>query len=259
MNTWSVIKKRGLPKLKNPVLIEGLPGIGNVGKVAVDFLVDEINADKFCELFSYSLPHSVFVNEENLVELPTIAMYYKKSKSRDIIFLCGDVQPIDEKSSYEFCETVLDVIQGANVSEIITLGGIGLPAIPKKPRVYCTGNSKETVTRYIKNSAMEKTLYGVVGPIVGVSGLLLGLSKKRNINAVSILAETYSHPMYLGLKGAREIVDILNKMLSLKINMKDLDREIDEIENEMAEARNSKPSPLKKIQNKLGKDISYIG
>ena len=28
-------------KLKNPILIEGLPGIANVGKIAVDFMIDE--------------------------------------------------------------------------------------------------------------------------------------------------------------------------------------------------------------------------
>ena len=33
-------------KIKDPVLIEGLPGMGNVGKIAVDFLIDVLNAKK---------------------------------------------------------------------------------------------------------------------------------------------------------------------------------------------------------------------
>lgn len=262
MNTWKVIKNKEFPKLKRPVLVEGLPGIGSVGKVAVDFVIDEVKAVKVCDLFSHALPHSVFVNDENLVELPTISVYYKKFRSNraDLLFLSGDAQPVDENSSYAFCEKVLDVIQSLNTKEIITLGGIGLPHIPKKPKVYCTGNSKELIKKYIRGTAIEKNLYGVVGPIVGVSGLLLGLSKKRNINAVSLLAETYSHPMYLGLKGAREIVKILNQKLALKINMHDLDREIEEIEGEITEAaRKRRQSPLQKIQSKLGKDMSYIG
>ena len=28
--------------IRNPVLIEGLPGIGNVGKIVVDFLIDQL-------------------------------------------------------------------------------------------------------------------------------------------------------------------------------------------------------------------------
>ena len=76
--SWKVKAFRKLPKLKNPVLIEGLPGIGNVGKVAVDFMIEDLNAEKCCDFSSYSLPPSVFVNEKSLVELPTIEMYYKK-------------------------------------------------------------------------------------------------------------------------------------------------------------------------------------
>ena len=41
-------------KLKDPVLIEGLPGIGNVGRIAAGYLVSELNMKKFAELYS---PH----------------------------------------------------------------------------------------------------------------------------------------------------------------------------------------------------------
>ena len=43
-NYWKIMQFGKIPKLDNPVFIEGLPGIGNVGKVAVDFLIDEIKA-----------------------------------------------------------------------------------------------------------------------------------------------------------------------------------------------------------------------
>ena len=36
------IKKISRPKLKNPILIEGLPGMGNVGKIAVDFMIENL-------------------------------------------------------------------------------------------------------------------------------------------------------------------------------------------------------------------------
>src|SRR3989344_4241080 len=124
------------PALRNPLMIEGLPGIGNVGKVAVDFLVDELNAVKLYEIHSYSFPHSVFVNEDNLVELPTVGIYYKKRKTRDLLFLAGDVQPVDEVSSYEFSEKMLDLLHELNGKEIITIGVIGLAETPKNPKVY---------------------------------------------------------------------------------------------------------------------------
>jgi uncharacterized protein len=263
-NHWKIDQLGRAPRLNKPILIEGLPGIGNVGKVAVDFLIDELKAVKLYEITSYTFPHSVFVNEDNLVELPIIEIFYRQRKGKpDLILLGGDVQPIDEISSYEFSEKMLDIAQKYNTRELITLGGIGLNDIPKKPKVYTTGNSKGIIKRYSKGNPINK-LYGVVGPIVGVSGLLLGLSTRRKIEAVSFLAETYGHPMYLGIKGAKEMLRILNANLDLKIDVNKLDKEIKDIESEVlkkTEQMNevSQNMALKKLSKKLGKDLDYIG
>ncbi len=41
-------------ELNNPVFIEALPGIGHVGKLAADHMIDEFNATKFAEIYSPS-------------------------------------------------------------------------------------------------------------------------------------------------------------------------------------------------------------
>jgi uncharacterized protein len=265
MSTWKIEQVGKKPKLRRPIFIEGLPGIGNVGKVAVDFLIDELKATKLYEISSYTFPHSVFVNEDNLVELPMIEVFYKKFREhrQDLILLAGDVQPTDEVSSYEFSDKVLDMVEQFKGKEVITLGGIGLAEVPKKPKVYCTGNSKKIIQKY-KNGLINDKLYGVVGPIVGVSGLLVGLAKKRKIEAISFLAETYGHPMYLGIKGAREILMFLDKKLNLKISVGRLDKEIKEIESDIIKRTEqfeevARQTALKKLKSKFGKEVDYIG
>src|SRR3989344_8336636 len=259
-NYWNIAQFGKMPKLNKPVFIEGLPGIGNVGKIAVDFLIDELKATKLYEITSYTFPHSVFVNEDNLVELPIVEIFYKKLDGRqDLLLLGGDVQPIDEVSSYEFSEKMLDIVEKLDGAEVITLGGIGLGEIPKKPKVYCTANSKKIIQKY-KSDLVTNKLYGVVGPIVGVSGLLLGLASKRNIQAISFLAETYGHPMYLGIKGAKEILRVLDFNLKLKLDINKLDKEIKDIESELMKKTEqlsdvTKQFALKKLQKKLGKDL----
>jgi len=263
--TWEITKTvKKMPKLRKPILIEGLPGIGNVGKVAVDFIIEELKAKKIYDIFSYTFPHSVFVNEENLVSLPQISLYYKKFKNKrnDLLLLAGDIQPTDEVASYEFTEKILDIFEKLNGKEVITLGGIGLSTAPKKPKIYCTGNSKEIIKKYKNGIKLDEKLYGVVGPIIGVSGLLLGMAEKRNIKAISFLAETLGHPLYLGINGSREIIKILDKKLELKVDIKKLEKEIDEAESEMMKITKgltdvSKQTALKKIKNKF--DLSYIG
>lgn len=250
------IEEIGNNKIQNPVLIEGLPGIGNIGKIAVDFIVDNLKAKKIFTINSYNFPHAVFINENHLVELPTIDIYHKKVNGKDILLLSGDIQPIDERSCYEFCDAVLDLIQKYKGKEIITIGGIGLQQIPNNPQVYCTANSSKIIKKY-KSKNLESNIYGVVGPIMGVTGLLVGLSKKRNINSIAFLAETFGHPKYLGIKGSREVLKILDNKLKLNLNLKKLDSEIGEIEKEIR----LKESKIRKNSDKnIGANFQdYIG
>ncbi len=268
MSSWRFEQaKKSLPSLNRPILVEGLPGIGNVGKIAVDFIIDKTKAEKLYDISSNTMPHSVFVNEDNLIDMPRIEMYYKKTKGTkpDLLLLTGDVQPSDEVSCHEFCEDILVIAKKFKAKELITIGGIGLQDVPKTPKVYITGNDKAMVSRYCKGTKVSNKIYGVVGPIVGASGLLLGLSmKKKKIPAVSLLAETISHPYFLGIKGAREVLKALNIKLRLDINLKELDKEIKSLEAEMLQktkelSQISKETALKKIEGKFGKEVTYIG
>src|SRR3989344_5626104 len=98
------------PTLKTPILIEGLPGIGNVGKIAMDFLVENVHAKKIMSIHSHYFPHSVFINEKNLIDIPILNIYHASINKQDFLFLAGDVQPIDEPSCYEFCELIIDIL-----------------------------------------------------------------------------------------------------------------------------------------------------
>jgi uncharacterized protein (TIGR00162 family) len=243
-------------KINSPILIEGLPGIGNVGKIVVDYIVEELKAEKIIEFFAYCLPNSVFVNEDNLVALPRLELYYKRINNQDYLFLAGDVQPATEEGSYSFTELILDMMQKYGCKEIITLGGIGLAEIPQMPVVYCASNDLKFIEKFIKAGA-KKEVYGVVGPIMGVSGLLVGLAAKRKIKATALLAETLGHPMYLGLLGAKSSLVILCKTYNLKVSLKELDKEIKIMESEDGDDHDPKLSSLQKL--KRLKEMSYIG
>lgn len=260
-NIWIIKDIRDVPELNDPVLIEGLPGIGNVGKVAVDFLIDELDAKKVCSFHSYSMPHSVFVTENNLVELPNLTLYYvKRKKGRDLLLLAGDIQPIDEMSCYQFSERMLDVFKELGGKEIITLGGIGLQEVPETPKVYCTANKRAIVTRYKKGVKIHDKLYGVVGPIIGVSGLLVGMATDWKMQAIALLAETYGHPMHLGIKGAREILKIISKKHGISLKLSELDREVKKIEEELLK-RKEEVMDVQSTMSKSKKteEVKYIG
>ena len=235
-----------------------MPGIGNVGKVVADFLIEHSKAQKIISFFSHTLPNSVFVGEDNLIELPKIELYHANVKGQDYLILTGDVQPSDELASYAFTEELLKrASEEWDVKTIITLGGIGLQEAPMEPDIYVTGNDEKLIKQFTKEGANNE-VYGVVGPIIGVTGLLLGLSKEKNIPAAALLAETLGHPMYLGLRGAKETLKLIAKVFKLSYPLDEIDEEIDAMEDEDQE--DVDPATKKHLKKlKHYRDTNYIG
>lgn len=253
---FSLVSKTKI-RLENPILIEGLPGIGNVGKIAVDFMIEKLAAEKLYTVYSHYLPHSVFVNEENVIELPKIELYYKKfRKKRDILFLAGDTQPIDEPSCFSFCERLIHVAGQYHCKEFITLGGIGLNELPKEPKLFITGTSKKIIKKY-KTGRLNEKLYGQVGPIVGVTGVLVALAKLKKKEAISILGETLGHPMFIGVKASKEILTFFNETFGLNLNLRYLDAEIKDMEKELKVV--DELELLHSAEQKKKGKVSYIG
>ncbi|MBW2995401.1 PAC2 family protein [Candidatus Woesearchaeota archaeon] len=252
---WKIKAVDKVPKLKNPVMIEGLPGIGNVGKISVDFIIDNLKAKKIYDIFSYNLPHSVFIKENSLVELPKLEIYYKKGKKQDIILLSGDVQPVGEQGCYAFCNQILEIANNLKCREIVTIGGIGLEKPPQdEPKVYCAASCENVIKDFEKKTKVNRKSYGVVGPVVGVTGVLVGLSDK--IPAIALLAETYAHPLYIGIRGERAILKVLEDKYNLGINIEHLDDEIKDVEAEVIKKTKEMQNLTKK---KSGKALNYIG
>ena len=55
--------------LKDAILLEGLPGVGNVGKLAAMHLIEELKAKKCLEIYSSHFPPQVLINEDGIVNL----------------------------------------------------------------------------------------------------------------------------------------------------------------------------------------------
>lgn len=258
MSEWKTTTLKKV-KLNKPVLIVGMPGIGNVGKIAADLMVDQFKADKIISFFSDCLPNSVFVQEDNMVELPRIEIKHKKKGKNDFLFLVGDVQPMKEEDSYAFAHAVLGVASKHKCREIVTLGGIGLHEPPLKSKVYCTGNDKRFIEEFVKLGANNK-LHGVVGPIMGISGLLLGLSKEKKIRAACLLAETYAHPMHIGLREAKELMKILEEKYKLGLDMNKIEKDITKLEKDLKPIfKQQELLEEEKLTGMSHQDTSYIG
>ena len=84
------------PKLETPVFVEGLPGFGNVGKIAARLLIESSRAELFAELYSPFFPDYVIVGKSGICRPPRYAFYASSMEKSHLIVLTGDAQPSED-------------------------------------------------------------------------------------------------------------------------------------------------------------------
>src|SRR4030043_244615 len=115
------------PVLRDPVFVEGLPGVGNVGKLAAEHLVDQLKAVKFAELFSKYFPPQVLVSDSGTIRLVRNQLYYlqRPQSANDLVIMVGDYQGLTPDGQYELSDKTLKLAKDFGVKKIFTLGGYG--------------------------------------------------------------------------------------------------------------------------------------
>jgi uncharacterized protein (TIGR00162 family) len=210
----------------NPVLIEGVPGLGLVGKIALRYLIKQLKAKKIAYLYSPHFPYFVLVNKKGNVRLLRgVFYYYQNPKGTDIILFTGDSQSQTIEGQYEIADRMLDFSEKHGVKSIATIGGYRLE--PKeKPKVFIAATSPELLNRAIQSGA---TLSASGSPIVGTAGLILGLSKFKKIEALCLLGETRGYlPDPLA---AKSVLEVLSSTFNFDVDLSGLNEEIDKAEN----------------------------
>src|SRR2546428_421456 len=130
-----VIRYLAHPKLEAPIFIEGLPGIGNVGKLAAEHLKDELKGVKFAEISSKSSPPQVLVQDDGQVKLVNNEMHHvKRNNGTDLVLLTGDYQGLTPEGQYELSDFILKELQKLGVRRVFTLGGYGMGRMVTEPR-----------------------------------------------------------------------------------------------------------------------------
>jgi uncharacterized protein (TIGR00162 family) len=218
------------PSIKSPILIEGLPGVGNVGKLAAEHLIEELHAEKFADLYSKHFPPQVLVGDNGVVKLVNNEFHFVKSPNKngnDLIILVGDYQGMTPEGQYELASKILDLAKEFGVKKIFTLGGYGLGRVVEYPRVLGATTNKDLVE--------DMKEYGITFPkgepgsgIVGASGLLLGLGKLLGIESVCLMGETSGY--FADPKAAQAVLEVLTKILGVSVDFKQLELKAKEID-----------------------------
>lgn len=254
------------PKLRNPLFIEGLPGIGHVGRIAAGFLIEELKAKKFADLISSHFMHYVLLHQSSSVHMLKNEFYYWKGRGnqRDLIILIGDSQSIDSEGHYEIGEEILSFAKKMGVKEMITLAGFGVGESKQKPRVIGAVSGPEIMKKY-KKFNIDFDAGSKIGTIVGASGLLLGMGKYYDIDGVCLLGETAGYPILPDPKAAEAIIKVLSSILNIKLDTGKLQKKVKEMEDFIKKIEDMQRKTLASLagpqrpDKKEGEQLSYIG
>ncbi len=255
MQTHIEIEKK--PDVQNPLLVVGLTGIGNVGRTAVSYLIDQLEASKFAELYSPHFPHITILNENDEMQLLNNEFYfYKNPDGDDVIFMTGHTQSVSPEGHYEIVETVLNTLADYNIKEIITIGGFGAGEIVEEPSVYGIVSNAEIQKRY-ENTDMS--FDHSVGEVIGASGLFIGIGKRHGIDGLCILGET---PGFLlsDPKATEEVLKNVESILNIDIDYENVNEKIQELEKVLNKIQKLQGDLMQGQGQQQGeKDLTYIG
>ncbi len=214
------------PKLKNPVLIAAWPGMGNVAIRAVTYLKDQIGAKRLGEISieDYFAPTGANVIHQVIepIKIPKNHLYYYRAPSgdSDLLLFIGSEQPIPHRE-YDFAKEILNLSEIYSIKKVFTAAAAPSDMNFKEdPRVFAVPNQKEMLDKLIEYHVhfMEE------GNIAGLNGLLIGVAGEYGIPGVCLLGEIPFFTAQIEFpKAAQKVLEVLTKLLKIKIDLLDLE------------------------------------
>ncbi|PGF18433.1 3-isopropylmalate dehydratase [Natrinema sp. CBA1119] len=170
------------PELEEPTLVEGFPGVGLVGKIATDHLVEELEMRYYASVHCEGLPRIGVYRSGDRTARPPVRLYV--SEEHDLIALQSDA-PIASQA----VESVADCLTGWIVEQGATpIYLSGLPAErdgETRPSLYgiATGNGGDRL------EAANIPIPSEDGVITGPTGALINRAAQEDYGSLGLVVE----------------------------------------------------------------------
>lgn len=203
---------------ESPSILVGLPDVGLVGTIAVSYLIDKLKLKELGYIDSPRFPPLVII-KESVVKNP-IRIYGKDN----LIAIISDL-PILSFAVNPFFKSL--IAWAKTLSPKMVIGITGLPMQDrlqvKKPEVVgiaTTAGARDLLDRAGVRLLSDGVFFGIYA----------GLIKECNIqNIPSITLFAQSHLNFPDPAASLETLSILNKILNLHIDLKQLEEEAERI------------------------------
>ncbi|KOX97009.1 proteasome assembly chaperone family protein [Halorubrum tropicale] len=239
------------PELTDPVLIEGLPGVGHVGKLAAEHLLEEFDGELVRRVYATEFPPQVNVDDGGVAELTCAEFHAVETDGADLLVLTGDHQAGSNAGHYKLTSTFLDVAEAFGAERAFALGGVPTGELVEEYTVLGAA-SEDALTEDLEDAGVEFRADEPAGGIVGVSGLVLGLGGRRGFEAACLMGETSGY--LVDPKSARAVLEVLESVLDLSVGYESLEDRAEEMEEVVGKIREMQEGPAVPDD-----DLRYIG
>ncbi|PSQ32218.1 3-isopropylmalate dehydratase [Halobacteriales archaeon SW_10_68_16] len=166
--------------LESPVLVEGLPGVGLVGKIAGDHLVREFDMDYYASVRCNGLPKVAVYAEGERDVRPPVRLY--ADEGRDLLVLQSDV-PVSPNAAQDFASCVTGWLAENDVTPLYLSG---LPeekeGVPELYGVH-TGDAEGLLADHDIPAPSEN------GMISGPTGALLAEANEQDLDGLGLVVQ----------------------------------------------------------------------
>ncbi len=251
------IRYKKAVKLAKPILLVGLPGIGNVGSLVARYLKKELRAKKFATLYSPHFPHQTVMMKNGNMRLVSNRFYYWKNTmkgKRDILLLIGDVQAASPEGQYEVNDAIIRFFKHIGGDTVYTIGGYNVSnQYVQKPRVFGVASDKETRA----SLESKEIIFGQAsGMIWGSAGLLPAFAKMSGMHSACIMGETGL--LEMDANSAKRVLEVMSGVLGMKVNLENIDKIKTETEKMLKNLEEMAKGPQEGGEPKPAEGMTYI-
>ena len=239
------------PELDDPVLIEGLPGVGHVGKLAAEHLLEEFDGELVRRVYTTEFPPQVNVDGDGVAELTCAEFHAVETDGADLLVLTGDHQAGSNEGHYTLTTTFLDIAEEFGATRAYALGGVPTGELVEEYTVLGAVSDGDLIDG-LTDAGVEFRPDEPAGGIVGVSGLVLGLGSRRGFDAACLMGETSGY--LVDPKSARAVLEVLADLLAFSIDYESLEDRAEEMEEVVGKIQEMQDGPAVPDD-----DLRYIG
>lgn len=190
-------------ELTEPTLIEGLPGVGLVGKIATEHLIEEFEMVHYASVRCEGLPRLGVYQQGQRAVKPPVRIY--ADEQADLLVLSSDV-PISASVATSFANCVTDWLLEEAVLPIYVSG---LPVEEKSTPPACYGVATGAAGAMLDE--IDIATPSQDGGISGPTGALLHEAADRGVDGIGVIVE--SDPQFPDPEAATAMIESVLKPL----------------------------------------------